>query len=64
MDILVRDVLLANSPVVAQKPPLAVQEWIDEDGIPVLHTGHPLAPEVVEEILNQTRREREFAWLG
>lgn len=35
-----------------------------EDGVPVLRTGQPIAPSVVDDTLNMIRRERELAILG
>jgi hypothetical protein len=35
-----------------------------EDGVPVLRTGQPIAPSVVDDTLDLIRRERERTMLG
>ena len=35
-----------------------------EDGIPVLRTGQPLAPSIVDDTLHMIRREREVSAIG
>ena len=35
-----------------------------EDGVPVLRTGQPLNPSVIDDTLDMIRRERELSMLG
>ena len=35
-----------------------------EDGVPVLRTGQPIAPSIVDDTLDLIRRERELSMLG
>ena len=66
IDVLVRDLLLTHlpAPQSAQEALPSCAEWVEEEGISVLRTGHPITPEVVDDTLNLIRRERELAVLG
>ena len=61
VDALVADVLVSHVPATepAQRP-----ELVEERGIPVLRTGHPLAPSAVNDTLDAVRRERDLSLLG
>ena len=61
VDALVTDVLVSHVPMAetAQLP-----ELIEEHGIPVLRTGYPLDPSVVNDTLDAIRRERDLSVLG
>ncbi|MEP7352068.1 MAG: hypothetical protein ABI824_02435 [Acidobacteriota bacterium] len=61
VDALVTDVLVSHVPSTesAQRP-----ELVEERGIPVLRTGHPLDPSIVIDTLDAVRRERDFSVLG
>ena len=61
VDALLRDVLVSNAPGAesAQHP-----ELVEERGIPVLRTGHPLDPSVVNDTLDAIRRDRDLSALG
>jgi len=61
VDALVTDVLVSHVPATesAQHP-----ELVEERGIPVLRTGKPLDPSIVNNTLDAIRRERDFSILG
>lgn len=61
VDALMADVLASHAPEVesSQHP-----ELMDDDGIPVLRTGQPIDPSVVDDTLDRIRRERDLSVLG
>ena len=61
VDTLLTDVLVSHVPATesVQRP-----ELVEERGIPVLRTGHPLDPSIVNDTLDAIRRERDFSVLG
>ena len=61
VDALVTDVLVSHVPATesAQRP-----ELVEERGIPVLRTGHPLNLSIVNDTLEAVRRDRDFSVLG
>lgn len=61
VDALLTDVLVSHVPAIdsAQR-----QELVEERGIPVLRTGHPLDPSILNDTLDAIRQERDFSILG
>jgi hypothetical protein len=61
VDALVTDVLVSHVPMAEanQRP-----ELVEENGIPVLRTGQPLDPAIVNDTLDIIRRERDLSVLG
>lgn len=61
VDALVADLLVSHAPLAksSQHP-----ELIEEHGIPVLRTGHPLDPADVMNTIDLIRRERDLSVLG
>jgi hypothetical protein len=65
VDSLVRDVVVSHAPVSETVVgPLGWPELVEENGVPVLRAGLPLAVTAVEDTLDAVRRERELALLG
>lgn len=61
VDALVAAVLVSHAPV---SESLQSPDLIEEQGIPVLRTGHPLDPSVVADTIDMIRRERDMTVLG
>lgn len=61
VDALVKDVLISHVPVAEMAQGA---ELIEENGIPVLRTGQPLEPSIVNDTLDAIRRERDLGALG
>ena len=61
LDALVADILVSHMPEVE---PTEHPELLEEHGIPVLHSGQPIDPSVVDEVIDLIRRERELSALG
>ena len=53
-----------SSSVPSGKPASPSFQLEQEDGVPVLRTGQPIEPSVVDDTLNQIRHERELTMLG
>ena len=66
IDTLVSDVLISHLPVPekAPRPGSGAPRFVEENGIPVLHTNEPLSAAVVDETIELIRRERDLAALG
>ena len=61
VDALVTDVLVSHAPVDEPGP---WPELVQEQGVPVLRTGQPLDPSVVNDTIDAMRRERDLSVLG
>ncbi len=61
LDALVTDVLVSHVPAAASAEH---PELVEERGIPVLRTGKPLNPTIVNDTIDAIRRERDFSVLG
>ena len=48
----------------ALRPGSGAPRFVEENGIPVLHTNEPLSAAVVDETIELIRRERDLATLG
>ncbi len=66
IDTLFSDVLISHLPVpeTAPRPVFSAARFIEENGIPVLHSNEPLSASVVDATIELIRRERDFAALG
>lgn len=64
LDVLVTDVLVSHMPAAVTEPAQSSGIWIEENGIPVLRTGQPLDPSIVDDTLDAIRRERDLSALG
>lgn len=60
IEALIERVLRANGPETTEPDQFA--ELIEEDGIPVLRGGAPLAAAVDQQTLETIRHQREFSW--
>ena len=60
IDVLVTDVLVSNMPV---PEPLAGPELVEENGVPVLRSGCPIEPSIVNDTLDAIRWERDLSAL-
>ena len=61
IDSLVTEVLVSHAPVAESG---LWPELVEEQGVPVLRTGHPLDPSGVNDTLDAIRRERDLSVLG
>ena len=66
LDALVSDVLLSHAPAAESEHATVSPEprLVEQHGVAVLWTGHPIAPSVVSDTLDLIRRERDLTALG